>query len=229
MNLVNGAGSGEWVWRPLVNPKRLLVTSFAAAGLGGFGLQQRDRRFSSYEEPATRRDRRPGAWIEPQGDWGPGRVELVQIPTPNENNDNIVVYWVPEKPPPAGKPYDFQYRILWQKETEQRPPLLWTMQTRRGPDPQTRQDNSVALAVDFAGELPPLPKVAGEMKITANTQLENATLLQSRLEPNEAIDGWRLSLVLRRADAAKPVEIRAHLARDNKPVSETWSYILPPE
>ena len=99
----------------------------------------------------------------------------------------------------------------------------------RGPDPQTRQDNSVALAVDFAGELPPPPKGAADTKLAANTHMDNATLLQRLLERNEAIDGWRLSLVLRRTDAAKPVEIRAQLARDNQPVSETWSYILPPE
>jgi glucans biosynthesis protein len=42
------AGSGEWIWRPLVNPKRLLVTSFGTSDPLGFGLMQRERRFSSY-------------------------------------------------------------------------------------------------------------------------------------------------------------------------------------
>ena len=222
-------GNGEWIWRPLVNPKRLLVTSFAANNPGGFGLQQRDRRFSSYEELATRRDLRPGAWIEPTEPWGPGRVELVQIPTPNEYNDNIVAYWVPDKPLPPGQPYDLRYRILWQKDTEARPPLLWTMQTRRGPDPQNRPENGLVFTVDFAGALPPPPRDAGEGRISASHHLENATLLQSRLERNEAIDGWRLTLVLRRNDAAKPVEMRAQLMRNDRQVSETWSYILPPE
>ena len=35
----------EWLWRPLVNPQRLQVTSFAAKQLKGFGLMQRDRAF----------------------------------------------------------------------------------------------------------------------------------------------------------------------------------------
>ena len=127
------AGNGEWIWRPLVNPKRLLVTSFAANNPKGFGLQQRDRNFSSYEDLAMRREKRPGTWAEPLESWGPGRVELVQIPTPGETNDNIVAYWVPDQPPRSGQPYDLQYRILWQKENERRPPLLWVMQTRQGP------------------------------------------------------------------------------------------------
>ena len=31
------SGTGEWIWRPLVNPKRLLVTSFALTNPAGFG------------------------------------------------------------------------------------------------------------------------------------------------------------------------------------------------
>ena len=41
------SGEGEWLWRPLVNPKRLLVTSFATVDPRGFGLMQRDRAFTS--------------------------------------------------------------------------------------------------------------------------------------------------------------------------------------
>ncbi|MEO7334963.1 MAG: glucan biosynthesis protein, partial [Caldimonas sp.] len=34
-------GDGEWIWRPLVNPRRLLVTSFTTTNPRGFGLLQR--------------------------------------------------------------------------------------------------------------------------------------------------------------------------------------------
>ncbi|MGH8712404.1 MAG: glucan biosynthesis protein G, partial [Casimicrobiaceae bacterium] len=44
------SGTGEWIWRPLVNPKRLLVTSFALTNPAGFGLLQRDRDFEHYED-----------------------------------------------------------------------------------------------------------------------------------------------------------------------------------
>jgi glucans biosynthesis protein len=71
---------GEWIWRPLVNPRRLLVTSFTLDSPRGFGLMQRDRQPTSYEDPEALYERRPSVWVEPAGAWGAGRVELVQIP-----------------------------------------------------------------------------------------------------------------------------------------------------
>ncbi len=35
---------------------------------------------------------RPSAWVTPKGEWGKGSVELVEIPTNDETNDNIVAY-----------------------------------------------------------------------------------------------------------------------------------------
>ena len=56
---------GEWIWRPLINPRRLLVTSFAQTDPRGFGLMQRDRNFSSYEDLEARYELRPSIWVEP--------------------------------------------------------------------------------------------------------------------------------------------------------------------
>ena len=96
------SGTGEWIWRPLVDPKRLLVTSYTLNNPLGFGLMQRDRRFGSYEDLEAHYESRPSAWVEPKGKWGTGRVELIQIPTPDETNDNIVAFWVPAVPPRLG-------------------------------------------------------------------------------------------------------------------------------
>jgi glucans biosynthesis protein len=81
------SGTGEWIWRPLVNPKRLLVTSFALSNPAGFGIMQRDRDFGHYEDLEARYDLRPSAWVQPKGNWGQGRVELVEIPSPDETNE----------------------------------------------------------------------------------------------------------------------------------------------
>ena len=97
------SGSGEWLWRPLQHPTRTIATSFAMNSLRGFGLMQRDRAFASYEDVETRYDRRPSAWIRPVGDWGPGRVELLQFPIPDETHDNVVAYWVPARAAGAGQ------------------------------------------------------------------------------------------------------------------------------
>jgi glucans biosynthesis protein len=87
--------SGEKIWRPLINPPHLFINSFQSSNIKAFGLLQRDRDFDHYQDQETRYDSRPSALVVPVGDWGPGHVELVQIPTENETNDNIVAYWVP--------------------------------------------------------------------------------------------------------------------------------------
>ncbi|MFX5656648.1 glucan biosynthesis protein, partial [Acinetobacter baumannii] len=80
------------------------VSSFEVTNPRGFGLLQRGREFSSYEDLKDRYDLRPSAWIEPKGDWGKGAVQLVEIPTADETNDNIVAYWVPAQQPARGTP-----------------------------------------------------------------------------------------------------------------------------
>ena len=64
------SGTGEWIWRPLVNPKRLLVTSFALTNPLGFGLMQRDRDFAHYEDLEARYELRPSALDRAQGFMG---------------------------------------------------------------------------------------------------------------------------------------------------------------
>ncbi len=104
---------GEWIWRPLTHPKSPFVTSFATPSPRGFGLMQRDRAFTSYEDIEARYDARPSVWVEPVGDWGAGRVELLQLPIPDETHDNIVAYWVAAQPPKVGVPVDLSWRLQW--------------------------------------------------------------------------------------------------------------------
>lgn len=220
--------SGEWLWRPLVNPKRLLVTSFALTDPRGFGLMQRDRQFASYQDIEARYEMRPGAWIEPKGKWGAGRVELVQIPTPDETNDNIVAFWVPQVMPVVGKPFDIEYRILWQGAQQARSPLAWVAQTRRGHGYLARPDDSIALFIDFEG--PALQQLAADARVDATLTADaNAKLVELHTYRNAATGGRRVALRLRRVDDKKPVELRGHLHNDQHTLSETWSYILPAE
>lgn len=221
------AGNGEWIWRPLVNPRRLLVTSFAVTDPQGFGLMQRDRAFHSYEDPHMRYELRPSLWVEPKEKWGEGRVELVQIPTPDETNDNIVAFWVPAAAPPPKQPLRFEYRLRWQKDTGVRPPRAWVMQTRRGRGYTRKPDNTVGFAVDFVG--PALEKLPSDAKLNSVISVDaNAEILERRTFRNEATDGWRMTFRVRRIDEKKPVELRAYLTSGEEPLSEIWTYILPP-
>lgn len=192
------SGSGEWLWRPLLNPKRLLVTSFAQNDLLGFGLMQRDRNFSHYEDLEAHYQQRPSVWIEPRGKWGSGRVELVQIPVPDETNDNIVAFWVSDAPLQPGEARDFEYRMLWQKNKETLPPTAWVVQTRRGRAYTKNPDNSIGLLVDFDG--PALRKLAANAKPKPIVSADaNGQIVESEVYRNDVNGGWRLSLRVRRS------------------------------
>jgi glucans biosynthesis protein len=222
------SNTDEWIWRPLTNPKRLLVTSFALSDPAGFGLMQRERSFGHYEDLEARYELRPSAWIEPKGLWGPGRIELVQIPVPDETNDNVVAYWVPDRAPNPKQPLTFAYRLLWQKEQETRPPIAWVRETRRGRGYQKTDDGSLEFHVDFEGQtVTRLPTTAA---VEAQVWIDNnGEVLERRATRNDVTGGWRLVARVRRLDAAKPLEIRGQLKHNSEIVSETWSYIVPPE
>ncbi len=220
--------NGEWIWRPLVNPKRLLVTSFAATNPKGFGLLQRDRSPASYEDPEALYERRPSSWVEPMGNWGAGRVELVQIPTPDETNDNIVAYWVPDQAPAAKQPFNFAYRLHWQMPGQLPVGKGWALQSRRGRGYVKQADGDLNFVVDFDGPalraLKPDAKLESVVEIGGNAQLREQNLFR-----NQVSGAWRMTVRVKRTDIAKPVELRAQIKQANQTLTETWSYIVPPE
>ncbi len=222
------SSTGEWIWRPLESPKHLLVTSFALRDPRGFGLMQRERRFERYEDLEARYDLRPSAWIEPEGSWGAGRVELVQIPLPDETNDNIVAYWVPDHAPRPREATEVRYRMLWQKDRATRPPLAWVAQTRRGRGFTRSPDGTIELHVDFVG--PALERLPRDAKVEGVLSTDpNGQIVEQHTMRNDPARGWRVAVRFRRKDGGKPVELRASLRTGTQVLSETWSYILPPE
>jgi glucans biosynthesis protein len=243
------AGSGEWLWRPLVNPQfarkpGVLTTSFSTTDPRGFGLMQRDRTFTNYEDLEARYELRPSAWVEPIGAWGAGRVELVQLPTDEEIHDNIVAYWLPDNLPRPGEPLDLAYRVHWQMKSEARPGTSWVAQTRRGRSYGKLAPGEEKLVVDFVGPaLAALPADAVvEPVVTAGA---DTTVREAIAYRNDVTGGWRLALrVLRALDApsaSAPLELRAYLRRRvdapaaadprSEPryetLSETWTLLLP--
>lgn len=223
------SASGEWLWRPLTRPARPFVTSFALPGLRGFGLMQRDRRFESYEDLEAHYQRRPSMWVEPIGDWGPGRVELLQLPAASEADDNIAAFWVPAQPPAPGQPLEIAWRILWAGDEPPGPPAARVVQTRIGhgfrkmPPPPER----LQFHVDFAGPaLAALPPDAA-VEAVASSQ-DDSRIVAVRTEHHPGLAGWRMTLdVERRLDRA--VELRAFLRHGNDTLTETWTYALPPQ
>jgi len=231
--LMVASANGEWLWRPLQNPAQPLATSFAMDGLRGFGLMQRDRAFANYEDAEARYERRPSVWVRPVGHWGPGRVELLQLPTPDETHDNIAAYWVPAKLPAAGEPLDFAYELLWQGDVQQRPANGWAVQSRRGHG-YFRNDQAADLAsqvqyvIDFDG--PALQALATNAPVRAVASSDaNGRIEQQLAYFNPGTRTWRMTLRVRRLDAARPVELRAFLQHGNDILSETWTNIVLPD
>ncbi len=218
-------GAGEWIWRPIRNPRALRVSSFADE-TARFGLMQRDREFGHYQDLEAHYHARPGYWVEPRGDWGKGRVELVEIPTDNEAFDNIVAFWTPETPPPVGKPTEFAYRMTALSTTERLHPLGQTRNSFSGSDIQdgkveARPEGRKRFIVDFAeGDLAFWLGDAGSVEAVASTTL--GAITSTILVPNPDVKGFRVIL-----DASLPdgetADLRLFLKSRGRTLTETWT------
>jgi len=224
-------GSGEWIWRPLNNPRRLAVSAFSMENPRGFGLLQRGREFSRYEDLDDRYELRPSLWIVPESDWGKGSVQLVEIPTGDETNDNIVAFWVPETQPERAVPVDVNYKMIWTLDNKRThtTDLAWVAQTRRsreedkGPDLVRRADGTVTYIIDFVG--PNLAALPADRAVRAQVWADdNGEVTEASVRSNDVTGGKRLTIKVKAKDAEKPVEMRASLLDGDTTLTETWSY-----
>jgi glucans biosynthesis protein len=221
-------GRGEWIWRPLSNPKDLRVSSFADENPRRFGLIQRDRDFSHYQDLESLYNRRPSYWIEPRGDWGKGRVEVVEIPTDEEINDNIVAYWVPERPIRAGEAVDFSYSLRSVLETPERPPLARAVSTRIGsarvPGRPDLPREGRHFVLEFQGG--DLASLRAEQPIEAVVTTTAGELRPVIVHRNSETSGWRVFFDL--IPDGKPADLRCTLRLRGQTLSESWVYLWSP-
>ena len=221
-------GSGEWLWRPLTNPKSIRVAAFADENPKGFGVVQRDRRFESYEDLEAHYHERPSVWVEPVGSWGEGDVRLVELPTPDETHDNIVAFWVPKKLPAIGDPLKLEYKLHWFIEGKggRTPPAGYVMATRIGRS-ATHEPELVRFWVDFTGNYLANQKLTPD--ITASISVgAGAKLVHQNLEKNPFNGSWRVAFALKPDGSGRPVELRCFLKRPPHILTETWSYLWNP-
>lgn len=226
--------TGEWVWRPLQNPKGLQVNSFQAPNVRGFGILQRDRDFNNYQDLEARYENRPSIWIEPKADWGEGRVELVQIPTNTEINDNIVAYWIPDKQAAPGLPMRFDYSMRWYSPALDSGPTGLCSATRVT---QGKTDLEKIFVLDFDGKairaLKPDAQVEGVISVGAG-----AHLVEQQAYRNDVTGAWRLQFKIALdsetalgkvlPDKRSPLEMRVFLRSGYDVLTETWSYAYKP-
>lgn len=207
-------GRNERLWRPLANPRTLQVSSFLDDSPKGFGLVQRKRRFGDFEDAEAQYDRRPSAWVEPIGAWGPGHVELVEIPTDLEINDNIVSYWQPRRPLAAGQKAKFAYRLRFTAEPLDAA-LARVVSTRIGQALQS--DSQRSFVIDFQGTGPVPPDLALRVSTSAGKVLAP----RGQFVPKSGV--YRVSFELDPGRAAL-AELRAEVLSRGRPWGETWIY-----
>src|SRR5580692_159144 len=141
-------GNGEIFWRPLDNPPVLRHQIFHAPNIRGFGLLQRERNFSAYQDMFNLYQQTPSVWIIPHGDWGDGDLHLVELSTDYEGLDNIVAFWNPKTKPQPLKPLHFGYTLYWTRETDFKVSENKVVSTRVGPENQFKAEQFV---IDFDG------------------------------------------------------------------------------
>ena len=211
-------GKGEQIWRPLANPRELQVSAFTDSGPRGFGLLQRERKFGDYQDLESHYEKRPSLWVEPIGDWGQGIVELVEIPSNREVNDNIVAFWRPHDPLRAKGEYILNYRLHWCWSPPSASQLANVVGTRCGLswDQKNRQ-----FVIDFAGGV--LKDRHTDAPPTIDLGASKGSIEHPVVEANPAIGGWRLSFQLV-TGSEKLVEMHARLMDGETPLTETWIY-----
>lgn len=225
-------GSHTTVWRQLANPRRVHQWLLRRRHLRGFGLIQRDRDFFDYQSASMRYQARPSVWLTPHGHWRPGAVTLVEIPSPNETNDNIAVFWQPTVAPKVGQAYPLNYRMVWngQGPLESVAKVIHTYASARCPNKPVR------FAVDFkGGALGALghPGPGGLFSVApaglrGRVHCAVGGLVKEVALRPLASGMWRLTfeIVPKRG---RPVRVQAALLLHGRVVSEVWDYVLAAE
>ena len=220
-------GAGEWLWRPLRNPNIAKTSQFLDRDPQGFGLIQRDRHFSHYQDIDLAYQLRPTYWITPRSKLGDGHVELFEMPTTDESNDNIVASWIAKDVAPVGKPLELTYSITSALRLDDLHPAAKVLNTFQA---QARALGSQEKAVpttrrfiiDFnGGDLAYFKDEPGLVKLAASTSA--GKILRAYTQYNPFIDGVRATFDVD-VPAGQTAELRAYLHDGPNVLTETWIF-----
>lgn len=211
-------GAGEVIWRPLANPIDLQISAFSDENPHGFGLMQRKRAFSDFNDLEALYHERPAVWITPGEDWGQGAITLVEIPTDLEIYDNIVAYWRPLAGLAAGDSHQMSYTLHWGADpvasTADLP--VRVLNTAMG----GRPEGGLIFAIDFAPGAD-VPEDLSQVEIILRSSA--GTVSAGIVQRNPETNGPRLAFTFM-PDDAPLAEFRAQLRVDDGPLSEVWLY-----
>jgi periplasmic glucans biosynthesis protein len=225
-------GSGEWIWRPLRNPVKGEASAFMDQNIRGFGLMQRDRSFEHYQDLDLHYELRPSYWVEPLDGWGEGKVELFEIPTSDETNDNIVAQWAPAQPMEPGQSRTWRYKITSLMDEGALTPGGVARNTYRtkpralgSAEPVTA--SMARFIIDFTeGQLAFFHKAPDQVQVVPS--ISNGRVMRAFITPNVQTGGFRAVIDVD-VPAGQSADIRAFLRAGNKALTETWTYPWRPD
>ncbi|MEJ0095592.1 MAG: glucan biosynthesis protein G [Methylocella sp.] len=221
------SATGEWIWRPLRNPPKPEISSFLDRDIRGFGLLQRDRDFGHYQDLDLAYEMRPGYFVEPRDSWGEGHIDLVELPTEHETNDNIVASFAPKDAPEPNKPFSYGYRLSASLDLTRLSPngrALNTYQTTAAAlgsaDPTP--SGSRRFIIDFnGGDLAHYASDPQLVEVVPSTS--QGKILRSFIVPNSHIKGFRAVIDVQ-LDPGQSTDLRAFLRTGSKALTETWTF-----
>ncbi len=218
-------GAGDRIWRPLINPETLQFSVFNDDNPKGFGLILRNRNFRDFQDLQVRYDLRPSLWIEPMGDWGPGSVDLIELPSPTEYNDNIVAFWHPKAPLEPGQSYTYKYKMHWCWDPPIRSNVAVVTYTKvaKASKPgwhACHLDIQAPLGFQFCEDFNRLcPTKRNNLQVTAS----EGKIGDIYFEQNPVLGGYRLSFDFW-TDGIKQTDLRCVVLSQDRPISEIWTY-----
>ena len=221
------SGTGEWMWRPLRNPTIAKTSSFFDRDLQGFGLFQRDRDFTHYEDIDLAYQLRPSYWVTPKTKLGEGHVELFEMPTTDESNDNVVASWVSKDDVQPGRQLNYSYSItsaLDLRSLSNMGKVVATFQTAARALGTSEPDlpNVRRFMIDFnSGDLGYYADDPAQVQIVATT--DTGRILRSSTQGNPFIKGFRGTLDVEVPPGAT-ANLRAYLKAGPTTLTETWMY-----
>ncbi len=150
-------GSGNLHYRPLETTKgQFRHCVFTMEKPRSWSLLQRDRSFNSYQDPEALYHNRPSVRVEPIEGFDLGKLHLIEMPTRDETDDNVILVWEPQPTLEVGKTARFHYRLRWMRDPA--PAGIFTVRATRAGTPVQKPDE-VLMAIDFAKPLEPELKV----------------------------------------------------------------------
>ncbi len=150
-------GSGNLHYRPLETTKgEFRHCVFTMENPRSWSLVQRDRSFASYQDPEALYHNRPSVRVEPVEGFDYGKLHLIEMPTKDETDDNVILLWEPTPTLEVGKSYKFHYRLRWMRDPA--PSGIFSVRATRSGTPVQKPDQ-VLMTIDFAKPLQPQAKV----------------------------------------------------------------------